>query len=667
MCLLLTFSVEAQQTPPPQQPPVFRAGVDVIRLDVSVLDKDRRPVRGLTQDDFSVYEDGKLQRTVAVSEIDSAERDPAPTAWMRHVARDVVMNDLTDQVGEGRLFAIVMDDVNIPFDDLDIIMAAREVGRYIVDQLSPSDVAAVVFPREAGKTQDYTDDRAKLLAAIDRFDPPEVRWIPPRPTGPGAGGGDMPYRFSPALARSQCERSQPTVPALEIVASQLATVPNRRKTLILVSVGVPLDFGAIRGCPGELADVMKDVFRIAQRANINIYGIDPAGYRGYENYLLDPIRRGGRPAMSVPSSRGAEAAAKVRREFLEIAADHTGARAIVNTNAVESEIDRLFVEARSYYLVGYQSANGKPDGKFRRVEVKVKRPGVTVRTRTGFFAPKEGSLTTAEQKAAPTSADLSLTGLTSGAALPLRVSVAPVGRASGKAGSRDADVAVVLTVRLPVPRGPLSETLTVVRTVYDAEGRAGPPAQEKTPLNLTPIAGDELRYDVYQRLTLAPGRYEIRLNATSAALDRSGSVYADVDVPDFTRAAISASGIVLGTRAAAGATRTDPLAAIVPVVPTSARDFAPNEEIVAFLRIFQGGTASPSEVAVTMQVFDAAEAKVLDAASTLSRLAFDEARGGAVEFALPLSTLSHGPHLLSITAVLPGGASVRRDLVFRVR
>src|SRR6188474_2494811 len=105
------------QSTPQQQPPVFRSGVDVIRLDVSVLDKDRRPVRGLGPENFTVVENGKPQRIVAVTEVSAAEQDPTPSAWMRMVTPDVAANDLTDMVGTGRFVAIIMDDWNIPFDD----------------------------------------------------------------------------------------------------------------------------------------------------------------------------------------------------------------------------------------------------------------------------------------------------------------------------------------------------------------------------------------------------------------------------------------------------------------------------------------------------------------------------------------------------------------------
>ncbi len=101
-----------------------------------MLDKDRRPVRGLKPEDFTVVENGKTQRIVTVTEMAGAERDPAPSAWMRHVPPDVSANDLTDMAGDGRFVAIVMDDWNVPFDDHQLILGAREVGRYLVDQLS---------------------------------------------------------------------------------------------------------------------------------------------------------------------------------------------------------------------------------------------------------------------------------------------------------------------------------------------------------------------------------------------------------------------------------------------------------------------------------------------------------------------------------------------------
>lgn len=656
-------SVVPQPGPPPSQQPVFRGGADVIRLDVSVLDKDRRPVRGLTSEDFTVLEEGKPQRVVAVSEVDAAEQDPEPTAWMRHVTSEVAYNDLADQIGDGRLFAIVLDDANVPWDDLDIIMTARGVAREVIDRLGPSDVAAIIFPRDGGRTEDFTTDHEKLLAAVDRFDPREPDMMSPIvPVFPGpVGGGDL-QRSSSIMGHSACDRQQLAVPMFETVVSRLATVPNRRKTVVYISTGAPIDFSATRGCPSEFKERMLDVFGRASRANVNIYSIDPSGYGGYERYLQNPIRRAGRAAWSTSAEGPAHAQAKLRHDFLEIMANYTGASATVNSDDVGPGIATIFNEAASYYLLGYQTANGQPDGKYRKVEVKVTKTGMTVRTRSGYFSAK-GAGGTRDAKDQPTTNDLGIVGMARGTALSLRAMAVPVAL-TGK--GHDADVAVVLTVALPSPRGSVNETVTIVRNVYDSEGRAGPPNVDKLDLQLQPsTTGDELRYDVLWRLPLAPGRYQLRLNATSHTTEGSGSVYPDIDVPDFTRAPVSLSSVVLGAKPQEP--RTDTLAAVLPIVPTSARDFSPGDDIAAFVRVFQGGAAPLVPVAVNVQVLDVGDQKIVDTTETLAPDAFATGRAAGYQIDLPLKKLDHGPHLISITATPAGGPPVRRDLVFRVR
>jgi VWFA-related protein len=647
-----------QPPAPDVQQPVFRGRADVIRLDVSVLDKDRKPVRGLTENDFTVLEDGKSQRIVAVAEVDAEENDPEPTAWMRHVTSEIAYNDLSQRIGDGRLFAIILDDVNVPWDDLDIIRTARDVARDVVDHLGPSDVAAIVFPRDGGQTEDFTNDREKLLDAIDRFNPREPDPYSSFEPAPAFGGDTQ--RSSRLLSHSACDKTDLAVPAFETVVARLATVPNRRKTIVYVSPGADINFGARAGCPGELKDRMLDVFGTASRANINIYSIDPAGYGGYERYLRNPIRRGGRPATGTENDRMAQGSAKMRQDFLETMADYTGATATVNSDEVASGINGIFTESSSYYLIGYQTANGQPDGKYRKIEVKV-RSGLTVRTRSGYFAPKNAG-GARDAKGQPTTNDLGLIGLVRGAALPLSAMAVPVALTGH---DRDADVAVVLTVTLPAPRADLGETVTIVRNLYDSESRPGPPIVDRFNLVLAPpTSGDELRYDLIWHLMLAPGRYQLRLNATSKTTEGSGSVYPDIEVPDFTRARTSLSSLVLGAKPLGP--RTDPLASVLPIVPTTARDFAPGDDIAAFVRVFQGSAAPVGPVVMNVQVLDVHNAKKMDATATLTPDAFG-GRAAGYQFDLPLKQLEHGPYVVSVTATPVGGPPVRRDLVFRVR
>jgi VWFA-related protein len=659
-------AASAQQPATPAQQPTFRAGVDVIRLDVSVLDKNRRPVRGLTAADFTVLENGKPQRIVAMSEVDAGERDPMPTAWMRHVPRDVAANDLADQVGDGRLFGIILDDWNTPYNGASMVMSARSVARYVIDNLGPSDVAAVVFVVDAGKSRDFTDDRSELLAAVDRFEPRQQEWVGNTPTGPGPRAGDMAQQFAPSMARSRCMRAQPLIPAIDTVVSRLATVPNRRKTLIVLSPGAPFTFGGGSGCQSVLFDELKDVFWKAQRGNVNIHGVDPGGFRGYEDYFADQMMRTGR-GTGLGTQDFAHRDAKLRHDFLQMTAENTGGRAVIDTDAIEPAIDAIFEEDGSYYLVGYETANGKPDGKFRKIDVKVNRPGTTVRSRSGYWATREGALVTTRESEVPTANDLGLTGMMSAPGLPLRVSVMPIGPAAASSGSRDVDVAIVLSVRLPAPAKSPAEILTVIRNVYDADGKPGPPTQESTKVTVPVSSSDAAGYDVLSRLRLAPGRYQLRLNAHSSAVDRSGSVFADLEVPDFVQSALTLSALALGAAPADPATRLDVLAGLLPIIPTSSREFAASEHVLAFLRIFQGTSSPPANVDVSVEILDVHDISVFKAAAQIPSDAFGQSRAASHQLELPLAGLTHGPYLLTITARTANGRTARRDSVFRVR
>jgi hypothetical protein len=308
-----------------------------------------------------------------------------------------------------------------------------------------------------------------------------------------------------------------------------------------------------------------------------------------------------------------------------------------------------------------------------------------VRARSGYYARDGNRLVTREHEVrsddlgwsslleglvsanrSPSVNAFALAGLPYPATLPLTASVVPVGLASPGRGDRAMDVAIALSVRLPAARVPIDETLVLVRHVYDGRGKPGPPTQEVTTMTLQPSGGDALRYDVFQRMTLAPGRYEVRLNAMSRALDRGASVFAPLEVPDVTRAPVTLSGIVLGAPASAPTARTDVLAPLLPVVPTSARTFTASDAITACVRVFQGGGA-PMPVTVTVVVLDSRDRRVIETTETIVADAFADASGVARQVSLPLERMVTGPYLLMISAQRSDGAKTRRDVIFRVR
>jgi VWFA-related protein len=664
-----------------QQQPTFRAGTDVIRVDVSVLDKNRRPVRGLTQADFTILEDGKPQTIVAFAPIDVAEAPPAaPSAtWIRDVAPDVQTNDLPD----GRLFVLLLDDALIPGEP-QMIKSAKEIGQRVIDRLDPTDRMAVVFSAGSRGTQDFTGDRSKLRAAVETLTGGYAKYTLGWDTamdktlvaiyrgsdvavGP-VNDHDAGFRYGSFLT-------------IRNVAEVLMAAPARRKVLVFVSPGVPVDFtatgpvlaaGTGKGLQNHnanlrMADEMPELFRQMQRANVTTYTIDPCGLDGLESLVrgvlssLPALRPGSavdRPDANTPANL-AHHFANVDRDFLVATATNTGGRAIVNTNDFEPGIDGIFRENGSYYLLGYRATDSGA-GKYHRVSVKVNRPDVEARTRSGYWAPEAE-----KAKDAVPPLDKATAAPLPTRDLALKVALAPVAL-----GGQTTDVAVAIAfgLRQPAASVPAVETIHVRAEAFTPDGEKRGSQSQTVRLALKPGGDrDVIAYEIVSRIDLKPGRYSLRLAVERASDHLTGSVYADLDVPDFGLDPISLSGVLLGSSPAVPSAPKDALASLVPFAPTAEREFARVDRALALVRVYEGGKAPLAPATLTVRLVNDHDVRVVDTTETLAPDRFNAAtRAADYRFTLPIATLTPGQYLLTFEAAL-GKTTARRDVRFTVR
>jgi VWFA-related protein len=653
----------------PQQP-VFRAGVDVTQIDVTVLDRNRQPIHGLEAANFSVTENGKAQTIVGVSEVVTPRAEDLPAAWLRLVPADVDTNFLGDRLRDSRIIVVVMDDAEVPYDNGMTIDAAKAIGRSIVGRLGPTDLASVVYTRDAGLSQDFTSDRDKLTRAIEAFQPRPPEALPQTPRGGYANEGDM-QRHDEVNRWTRCEQAHPSIPTLLAVTKTLAGITKRRKTIIDITAGrtaaAPGGNGERgnrddRNCTTDLDNDTRDLFSLAERANVNIYPVNPDGLEAMRPAAGFGGSRGGRrPGLSGAQSRTSEA--------LKTLAVNTGGTAIVDTNDFETGIDRIFEENSSYYLVGYQSTDQERDGKFRQVDVHVTAPGATVLSRRGYYGPTaiKGATETSAGDIA-TRTDLLRVGLTSAPDLNLRVVLAPFALPPPASGPRKAAVVMTLGIREP---SPASLTIDVVTVITSATADGGAVAAKFEPHDVTiplaPTSADVVPFEWTTRLDLAPGRYEIRFNAHSKLFDAGASVYGSVEVPDFSRSGLQLSGLVFGTPAEAPANTGDPLATLIPVAPTSERSFVRGEHVTALVRIYQSGTGPAAAVLLKTQILDAKNASVFSDSGTLNPDQFDDLRSADYRVDMPTPNLKSGPFLLDIQALMPDGSTARREVPFVIR
>jgi hypothetical protein len=456
----------------------------------------------------------------------------------------------------------------------------------------------------------------------------------------------------------ECRCGVCSLDAMTRVADALKDVPQRRKMLLFLGSTLPVQTAGI--CGGMVKESREKLFRAAGVANLAVHTFDT-------NRL--ETGAAGADARSAPAA-GARGSVLQRQGDLGVYPERTGGRAVVNSNAPENLVPAIFAESRSYYVLGFEPANPKRDGKFHDIKVTVDRPGVSVHPRQGYYAPATPTRSAAAKPGGPpASLVATLAGLWPTTEVPLSVTVA----AFANPGQGNPLVSVVMHAResltLDGATGPQSgarvgpQLINVLAGAYDASGQ--PRDYHVQTIEVTPRtdARQVLEYQVSSRLALKPGRHEIRVAAENVTRGTRGSVYTYVDVPDFAKAPLSLSGVVLGVSGGTGKA-TGPLADVLPFAPIAAREFTPADHVTAFVRIHQSGAGAP--VTLNSRIIDASNQPVFE-----QRIpAFDGAGAGSRSaehrIELPLAQLKPGEYLLVIEA---GGQkpAATRDVRFTVR
>jgi VWFA-related protein len=657
MWVVLLASGDARQAPASQQPPRFKSGVEVVELDISVVDNDsHRPVRGLTADDFTVLEDGQPQSIVQFTPVDIVDPPPSPTTWLSDVAPDVKDNTISDR----RVFVLLLDDATLPGDP-NMVRGVKQAAHALVNRLGPTDLASVVFTSNNSHAQDFTSDRQRLNAAIDTF-AAGFRGMQPPPMPPQGAAPNLAARGAGGLSgvaplpdkNVDTYFYQSSVSTLERVAESLTYIPHQRKILMYISIGVPMpglltyeSFGSAQdtmsGAAGQLKQQISELFRLARLSNVNVYSFNPAGLDGLANYF-----------QTHPDPSGDVSA---HTDFLRVVAAETGGRAVLDTNSLEQGVVEMVRESGSYYLIAYQSSNPRQDGKYRKVDVRVGRPNVTVRTRSGYNAPKAAS----GAKPAPPPAELS--GLSRGD-VQMQVTMAPFA-VPGKDG---AAIVIAADVHQPTPPQRTADNVELRTSAYGAQGGKAVAFQNqvaKVVMRPTPDEPDA-QFEVLSRLDVKPGHYNVRIGAHSMLLDKAGSVYDAIDVPDFEKDPLSLSGVVISAAPPIASAGKEALATLLPVMPTTRRTFTKADRVTGFLRVYQHAKGTLSSVRLDIRVVDDHDNAAFHATQTLSADQFEPVRAVDQRFDVPVATFAPGPHLLTIEATA-GKATARRDVRFVVR
>ena len=411
--LLLAALAPAQQPPPPPEPrsdlpaTVLRVTTRLVLVDVVVVDKDGRPVTGLTRDDFLLLEEDRPQ-TIASFSFENAASRAAGWTPPPPLPPNIYTNRPSQRTPPGPVTILLLDSLNTPWRDQAYMR--QQMLTYIRTQVQPEQrVAILALSTNLIVLQDFTTDSRLLLAALQRFsgersveltraEPIEI------PADVFAGApAQMVERLTANLERFNAEqvatstdsRVVTTLAALRAIARATAGYPGR-KNLVWVSAAFPFtlvpeqaeNFDMFRSYATEVrrtAAVLTD-------AQVAVYPVDARGLVGETSVDVispsDPFR--------VVSSH----------QTMNQLAQDTGGKAYYNRNDIEVAVSAAVADGASYYSLAYYPEDRNWDGKFRRVEVKLNRKDLQVRHRRGYYATELGSSEVEQKKKKDEKAEL---------------------------------------------------------------------------------------------------------------------------------------------------------------------------------------------------------------------------------------------------------------------
>jgi VWFA-related protein len=653
-----------------QQAPPFRLEVNYVEVDAAVVDQAGAFVADLQKDDFQLIEDGRPQ-TISVFSVVDLPPLPSPRPLIPELAAEPDISTNTQPV-QGRLYLIVLDDMHTsPMRAPRVRAAARQ---FIEKHLAADDLVAVVHTSGgAGGAQDFTTSRARLVRAIDRF----AGRKPSSPTLDALEhslglGKARPSSVDPqAVQRANDARA--ALLTVTRLADSLVTVQGRRKAILLISEGIDYDLHDYINNRDALAvfDAVRTAISAATRANVSLYTFDPRGLTNLGDELADVRGVPDNPHSPLgPASLLAEL--KRSQDSLRVLAEETGGFATVDANDLSPAFERVAAENSRYYVLGYYSSNERRDGRFRKIDVRVRRPNLTVRARKGYVAASTGTSSRKnDARSAEIAAALDRALPTSG--LALRATAAAF---RGVAPNAAVAVAVEATGReLHFSRNGDRFQGATDFSILAVDERGQVRAREQSTLDIDlssetfkRIADTGLR--ILTRMDLPPGRYQLRVAARDSARGLLGTVFHELDVPDFGASPFAMSGLLLTSNRSntIPTIRADQLKGIVPALPSTVRSFTADDELIVFAEVYDRA-AAPHRVDTTATV-RAADGRVVFQHHQESSSGGRDAAGGFGYVArIRLNGMAQGLYVLSVDAVsrLTDGGRATRQIQFQIR
>lgn len=598
LLLSLSFFVTAFGQTPKQttqqqsdQDELVRITTNLVQLDAVVTDKKGRLVTDLTADDFEVYEDGRQQKITNLSFITTpsqvAERSSTSSASAANKTAAQLPPVRIEPEQVRRTIALVVDDLCLSWTS--IHYARKALKKFIDEQMQPGDLVAII--RTAGSVgilQQFTSDKRQLYAAVERIkyypspcnhvesfeelnrdlELPDAFTAPEDRNNKIDAAKDTSSNSRSAIADFNKFREDTlavgTFGALSYIVRGLKDLPGR-KSILLVSDG----FSLVDRKSGDTRRILEAIDRVtdlASRSSVVIYTLDARGLAVTNFTAADGVSASQISGPTTPLGGGPKynksaemMTARVglyndTKAGLMYLAEQTGGLGIQNTNDLAGGIKRVMDDQRGYYLIGYRPDDSTFDRagrrRFHSFSVKVKRPGLSVRTRKGFYGVPEETIAAAT---APTRAERLVKALISPfSSSDITLRLTSLYGNDARAGAYMRSLLYIDASDLTFKQEADGWYQTVMDVIAVTFGDNGQVVDKVYKTQTIRVRGKTYQNALKNGLVYflnvpvkKAGAYQMRIAVRDTATERVGSASQFIDVPDLGKKRLTLSGLVV--------------------------------------------------------------------------------------------------------------------------
>ena len=566
-----------------------------------------------------------------------------------------------EELRNHRLIVMFFDLTSMQPEDLDRSVQAAQA--FLKTKMQPADLVALVSLADSLKVdQDFTADKDALINEVGVYNGTEGAGFAPGATANSNQVEDT-TAYTPDESEYNDVNTDRELFALRAVAQSLSKI-DEKKSLLYFSGGISRD-----GIENQAS--LRAAINAAVRANLSIYSVDTRGLQAVGplgDASTGSLRgSGGYNGSALTSNMNANFASQ---EVMASLSSDTGGKAFFDSNDFAPAFAQVQKDTSAYYAIGFHSSNPARDGKYRKLTVKVKMPGVKIEYRQGYYAPADFKHSGQEDREQELDDELA-------SDLPATDMAVYLDAMYFRLDENRYYMPVSLLVpgsQIPFVKGGDKDkaTLDIIGEVIDEVKRPIGQARETVKLNLDPALNARQKNIQYTTsFNLPPGKYDLKFVVRENQTGRMGSFEANVTLPDMKKAPLKLSSIVLAAtrQPSKKQARIDPLVRNgEEYVPNIAHVFRQDQHMYLLYEVYNParekaadnapkGTKPGINLLTSLELIQGST-KVYQSPLVQAKAINVEGRDAvAVEMDVPLAALKPGAYLCQLNVIDDAGGS----------